>query len=172
MIIKYLLSAILMAANISSAPPEPTSNKNQNMTLTLVCESYSLTGYYAEYSTENNEPVSLAIQYGTITSGTYNSGGNWYSWTNALVSVSSAFFTMHYRADFHGSQYDAGILSVSSGYAFIGDAVFPHTLSIPIPYVTSGAARAVMSVQIGQITYQLILNVPAGSFNPSAYVQY
>ncbi|MBR2811774.1 MAG: hypothetical protein IKD69_10370 [Solobacterium sp.] len=168
-LLKTVVTAAMAAAQIFTAQPVITKEE-MPVQASLQEESYANGEYHAEYLDEDGEAIVLSITNGTITQGSYQSGGNWYTWTNALVSVSYSGSVMQFRANFAGSQYDAEITSVYSPYNNISYVV-SSSLSIPRSYTNNSTpARAVYSLTTSQYLWQLVLSVPKGSFNPTAYL--
>ena len=123
--------------------------------------------YHALYIYPDGSAAVLSVTGGTIAQGTYSSGGNWYTWNNALVSGGNGIVRMQFQATFSGSQYDATISSVSNGYVYLSGNK-DGTLSIINGHVTSGSASAMLSYS----SYSLTLNVPVGNNNPTAILSY
>ena len=114
-----------------------------------------------EYPDGSRKIVSISAgetQY--ISGGAYISGGNWYSWKNALVYGSNGIITVSYRADLAGSAYDGHLLNVNS-LIFAGTVnsfgVFSSDASASNP-----AAGGLYGIKNG-IYVSLLVYVPIGS---------
>lgn len=107
--------------------------------------------------------------YASISGGSYISGSNWYSWTNAVVKVISNNYTVQFTASFSGSLYDAQIHSVGN-YSIVNATVVSPP-SIQVAHVYSGEAVASMSFIYNGLQKTLSLHVPAGSNSPYAVLQ-
>lgn len=129
-------------------------------------ERISENGLYKEvyeYPDGSRKVVSITAgitQY--ISGGTYNSGGNWYTWNNAQVYGSNGIVTISYRANLAGSAYDGHLTSISnlscSGVSLI-------SFSISSPNATSGnpAYGGFKGISTAGTYYSLFVYVPIGS---------
>ena len=151
-----------------SKPVPVLSNTYEFKKIGEFCEDNS---YHAMFIGGYGEYAVLSIQNGTITSGTFQSGGSWYTWTNALVKAYLNNNTMSFRADFSGSSYDSTIMSVYSPYTSFVNASL--NLWIEQSHATGNQnSLAIFQVSTSCCLYNLHLCVPAGNANPSAILQY
>lgn len=129
-------------------------------------EKISDNGLYKEvyeYPDGSRKVVSITAgitQY--ISGGTYNSGGNWYTWNNALVYGSNGVVSVSFRTNMAGSAYDGHLTSIStlnySGVSLI-------SFSISSPNATSGnpAYGGFKGISTAGTYYSLFVYVPIGS---------
>ena len=83
-----------------------------------------------EYPDGSRKVVSITAgitQY--ISGGTYNSGGNWYTWNNALVYGSNGVVSVSFRANMAGSAY--------GGFKGISTAGTYYSLFVYVPIGSS-----------------------------------
>ena len=123
-------------------------------------------GFYKavyEYPDGSRKLVSITAgntQY--ISGGTYNSGGNWYTWNNALVYGSNGVVTVSFRANMAGSAYDGHLISVSS-LSYSGTGITQSYFGVNNAYATSAvpAKGGFYGVRSG-MSISLLVYVPLG----------
>ena len=123
-------------------------------------------GFYKalyEYPDGSRKLVSITAgitQY--ISGGTYNSGGNWYTWNNALVYGSFGVISVSFRANMAGSAYDGHLTSMSNLYVS-GGSVTQNAFGISIVHASASVpAKGGFSGIVGLTSVSLYLYVPMG----------
>ena len=121
--------------------------------------------YEALYVYPDGSRKLVAITAGTtqyISGGTYNSGGNWYTWNNALVYGSNGVVSVSFRANMAGSAYDGHLISVSS-LSYSGTGITQSYFGVNNAYATSAvpAKGGFYGVRSG-MSISLLVYVPLG----------
>lgn len=108
-------AAVLTDKYLSGQKLDCMNEKYSKMEPLEVIESEGFYEALYEYPDGSRKIVSITAgvtQYNS--GGTYNSGGNWYTWNNALVYGANGVVSVSFRANMAGSAYDGHLTSVSS----------------------------------------------------------